>query len=541
VEARVLLPTVTEPFVASVEALARSGRVTVVMPSTLDGVGADLVYRLQAAGVELKVFNATPLAVLEAHNTLALGAAIEYELGRVAIPVHFENLRDRIKGIYGFPVLRDGQVRSVLRSSPGVVEIRSDVFKSLVRHRDPETRALISHWASLIRQGFGSTTYDLPQYLQALEAWFAPQFGASATPWPAEANPPVGAWVELRIDSAQDLYWSSPSAVVAIQPTLALQPAALLADLIDGFSQPVDEDLSIILAEQDELRRALTQEHDRAFVRDLLVRFADLWMGFVHRPVLRGQEQKWRGWYLVPEHGPLTLPKLRELQSIVQWMGDAEEAGTLLVDRSHQGVCNAVALLEAGGVTYRGTYSDASKRDLFIRQQKNYLLRLGLVVEVAPNRLAITDRGRQWAETRDGLDLRKAFNRVLGELRWSWCNMPFFSFARDLADASDGYLAYREMFNWVIHAYEPSQLPEFANAIRQYRALSPADRRAVDQSIEGQLAQGLAARFSGNALGHYKTKIRDLQTAFATTGIFELRPGPEPVLVRTSSTDTLVS
>jgi hypothetical protein len=204
-------------------------------------------------------------------------------------------------------------------------------------------------------------------------------------------------------------------------------------------------------------------------------------------------------------------------------MSEIEQSGTALVDTSDTGIANVLSLLKAGGVRYRQNYATQKKRMLFIRQQKNYLFRLGLVTEPAPSHLSITETGKAWLRISTDDQLVAAFRSIMEQIRWTWCNMPFFVFAQEVARRCGGYISYRELFNWVIHAYDQSQLDEVVTALKINRQLPDYQRRAVYAYIEAKLRSLLDRHMSGAAFGHYRTKIKDLMEAFATTGNFALR------------------
>jgi hypothetical protein len=308
----------------------------------------------------------------------------------------------------------------------------------------------------------------------------------------------------------------------------------LLGDDEAVFVSEIDE----VALQQAALTTELVSEMRKApkgrTAGELLKRFAGLWMEYIRHQDVRGQSQRWRGWYLVPEHGPITLTKLVELRRMLRQaarlLGDGT-GGTVEIDKSPQGIANVVDLLAAGRVQYHGKYSDAQKRDLFVRQQKNYLVRFGLMTEPLQGHIALTEVGRVWSAAADS-ELIKLYLDVLSQIRWTWCNMPYFRFCCDLADLAGGYITYRELFNWVCHATDYSQVNDYGSVLNVYRSLDENVRSRVNDGIETQLRSLLERHISVSAFGHYRTKISDLIVAFATSGEFKLRDGAEPALVR---------
>jgi hypothetical protein len=279
----------------------------------------------------------------------------------------------------------------------------------------------------------------------------------------------VDAWLEYHHKGDITIYCLKANKEPSIQLTskgdFIFLRGINLFDLIKSEIEEIDEIVIQQIDKLDRIRKVLAGHPTGDEGVKALYEYASLWLAFIPRQHLRGQSQRWRGWYLVPEHGPLTVEKLFELQKILKKLKTMSTGGSLLIGKSAEGVTNTVALLEAGGVKYFNKYSNQRKRDLFVRQQKNYLIRLGLVTEPFSYHIALTDRGLSWLTISTKEEIVEAYRKVLQSIRWAWCNMPFFSFLCELADRCEGKLTYREMFNWVIHAYDWKQIDEAINAI----------------------------------------------------------------------------
>jgi hypothetical protein len=299
-----------------------------------------------------------------------------------------------------------------------------------------------------------------------------------------------------------------------------------LSQLVGEHIEPIDDSIIRQMRRATEVRDRLVSAIKDSARMTALFEYTHLWIDHISKLRTRGQEQKWRGWYLVPGHGPLTVEKLRELQSILKGAKDLGVNGLVNIDTSTTGLANVSAMLKAGGVRYRKPYTPKQKRDLFVRQQKNYLLRLGLVLEPSANELMLSALGHQWTQLGEA-DLIASFRAILRELRWSWCNMPFFVFLERLVSQTEHYVSYRELFNWVIHVYENSQLEEVAAAISHYRSLPSGLRSKLDERIDSTLRAQLESHLSESAFGHYRTKVKDLMIAFATTKVFRLSQSPQ--------------
>lgn len=506
-----------------------------VISSALDGIDLSALNDLQKVCSNVSSLAATPLEIQERHEAVAIRAAVHYELGRAAIPVHYQNLRDKLEREYNFASLRDSQVHQILLKSPSILELREHVYQSKFRFRDTQGRDILKHWGSLLASRYFDDVHDLPVYCSKLNRWLEP-----LSTLPLNGFPEISARLYVQLIDTQTASVVYPSETQNLLAKQLYAPAAEYLqstspfDLIEPFLTPVDEKMLGRLNRANEIRIELLSKPNGRQAILCLQRFANLWIEYIRDQNLRGQEQKWRGWYLVPEHGPITIDKLWELQRIIRKLSEMSQGDSLLIDTSETGISNAVALLDAGRVRYRQNYARSKKRDLFIRQQKNYLVRLGLVTEPASSHISITSRGQSWWRISSDHELRKQFKSIMEEIRWTWCNMPFFVFAKQVVKECDGYITYRELSNWLIHAFDASQLEEMIVAINLYRSLPEYQRHSINDYIEDRLRSQLDKYMSSAAFGHYRTKVRDLMQAFVTTGDFYLKTsGDNPKLYLT--------
>lgn len=520
------LPNINRATIESVTSLSSmpSTELEVVIPSSLDGLNLSLFEELQSKVVRLSTFATNPVSILATHHELTIAVATKYELSRIAISMHFQNLCDLLRKKYHSASIRDVDVRKALLSGHRIIEVRPGVFRSQDRIKLDWPREVVNQWFLACADRFGTGVWDLPQYLDALEDWYSKlavhRFYASRY----LESIPKGAWAEITGDDGCFLVkgYTERSASWALRADdgWSLIRDAQLSLLTLKHKSPIPTELLTHLRRGQTIRKKLTASGMTATQTvQVLCEYADTWMDTIPDAKARGQEQKWRGWYLVPEHGPLTMAKLQELTRILRAIKGPNQQ-SFLIDKSQHGIANAVALLEAGQVSYKGKHSQAAKRDLFVRQQKNYLLRLGLIREIDSRHIGLTDQGSQWTEATSEKSLRIEYLYCLENLRWTWCNMPFFTFLRDLVSATGGYVTLSELFNWVIHAYDQNQMAELVSTLELYRGLSKVNQEAVDCYVEESLKTILGTYRTTHAFGHYRRKVIDLMSSFSATGIF---------------------
>ncbi len=495
---------------------------TVVLPASHEALRLDLIAELRRHSIEPAVLTLTPLETYQRFSLAVLSVAAVYELQRLAIPIHYQNLRDRLQNKYGFSGLSDRQLLAVLEDSELLASPQPSVFRSKQRSKIDWPSETIKRWLFLLKTGVTERVFDVPDVLKALDRWYGALPPITAASMSAAGG--LHGWVETASTAGPILYRLDDSGTfsrpLASDGSNFLRYTSI-SQLIGPHIEPIDDGIVKQMGRAAEVRDRLMHADNDGVRMTALFEYTRLWIDHISKQRTRGQEQKWRGWYLVPEHGALTLEKLRELQRIIQAMKELNVNGIVNIDSSVTGIANVVALLKAGGVKYQKSYTPKQQRNLFVRQQKNYLLRLGLALEPSSNEIMLSALGNQWAGLREA-DLGDAFGAILRELRWSWCNMPFFAFLERLVLKTESSISYRELYNWVIHVYENSQLDEVAIAIFHYRALPSGLRSKLNERIDSTLRAQLGTHLSESAFGHYRTKVKDLMIAFATTGVFRL-------------------
>ena len=252
-------------------------------------------------------------------------------------------------------------------------------------------------------------------------------------------------------------------------------------------------------------------------VRDHIAR----WQRYIEHPHRIGQHERWRGWYLVPEHGQLTPAKLRELAALLrqikarpQYRRESRiEFGT---DRA--GVRNAVSVVRSAGITTRHALTDRQRRDLFIRQQKFYLETFDFIRQVAPHTYQVTSAGQAVAQARTDRRRRALFTDALSRKKWPFGPIAYYPFVREVIErVPDRRLYYDDMSLIVIHSYHQAELQGIVNLVAAYRAL-PGDRRAAVAADADRRLRELLERYAGgSAYGRYRRKVADLMVAVGST------------------------
>jgi hypothetical protein len=182
------------------------------------------------------------------------------------------------------------------------------------------------------------------------------------------------------------------------------------------------------------------------------------------------------------------------------------------------GIKNTNRIVRRSGITYAIRRTRAAIRELFIRQQKNYLIRLGFIEEISRNKLRITDRGVELGAAINSSEMREAFSLSLQNMSWPHGNIYFYPFLLELLKRMpDKRLYQSEIDLFIIHTYNKVQFENRVEIIKMFRSLPIQRRKDLYSWTHNQLGTLLRTHRNDSAHGHYKGKVRELMIAFGCT------------------------
>ena len=150
-----------------------------------------------------------------------------------------------------------------------------------------------------------------------------------------------------------------------------------------------------------------------------------------------------------------------------------------------------------------------SPRDLFVRQEKNYLLRLGFADEPGKNTLALTRHGRALAESPDDTDTRRVHAEAMAGYVYNGLNL--LDFIRRLL-ARTRRLDFVEFSFFACHAWAPDELDAVAALVRIYRRLPENRRQEFVAKTDGLFKRKLEPTAKGVRM-NYDKKVRHTMSA----------------------------
>ena len=290
-------------------------------------------------------------------------------------------------------------------------------------------------------------------------------------------------------------------------------------DLWDNYGTPIDEDWIDHYEDREEAAKSETKYKSDGTVNvqaslSQIRSFVKSWQKYIKRPRKKGQSEYWRGWYFAPEPATFDDSKLVELQKVVAAiLGSPEYGKRRNVSLSSRYVDQIV---QAASITYVGkpmTRTRQGRRDLFIRQHKNYLEKLGFlnVTDRTGPVIQITGAGRRLAAAKSKDSRQRLFADAAHDLRWVWApklNMVRFVLQL-LRSLPRKRLYFHEFSLLVIHADHPKMLESIRRLTMMFRQLPSSAKanfiRETEMSLESDL------RLKGvRAFEHYYDKTVEL-------------------------------
>lgn len=209
------------------------------------------------------------------------------------------------------------------------------------------------------------------------------------------------------------------------------------------------------------------EEEDGAKIA-ILFEYARSWIDI---PKLEsgGISTLWRGWYIIPDQGEINDKTIEHLRSYLPMIGDG-----VPMKESNERYAKLLGQFEKNSSFQRGNLK-TSLHDLFVRQAKNYLIKLGwcyhpIAENGKPNKreLRLTDLGRQVSQCENLNGVKSLYTDYF--LDYTFNGLHIVEFTRRLLRRVD-YLPLDEFNYFVNHAYSDSDLELIIELIQIHRSL----------------------------------------------------------------------
>jgi len=222
----------------------------------------------------------------------------------------------------------------------------------------------------------------------------------------------------------------------------------------------------------------------------------------------------WRGWYIIPDQDPINEETMCRLQNILKLVladSNYKNNGFCDISGSNEILRN---IFEITKNKFQRTQLSMSLRELFVRQEKNYLLRFGFVVNYLRgdntedrNKIVITPSGERFAMCGNIQQMKDVYTENMLSRYWGSLRIVYFALklVQDLS-----YITFDEFSLFVMHAYSDAELVNIKDTIAMYRKLSGGEKRNFERKVDSyfdKIKSQTAKNVKGNYFKHAKYTI----------------------------------
>lgn len=283
----------------------------------------------------------------------------------------------------------------------------------------------------------------------------------------------------------------------------------------------------------------LTAEKQK--VINLLFKYVKDWLD-----IAKGEKQKneykeslWRGWYVIPDQDLIVDDTMIRLQKILKIIELNQISGIFDISKTSPALPKILEIIKN---KFKRETLTMSPRELFIRQEKNYLVRFGFTQHPLnennkedENKLVITELGNKFAACEDIICLKKVYSNNMIYYRWG--NVYIFAFALKLLQKIH-YLTLDEFSLFVMHAYSEDEFNDVSNLIMMFRTLSGPEKELFINNVNKYFdeTKGVTAK---NVRGNYYKHAR--YTLMAIGWVEGLHYDDEDKTIKIINLDKIIS
>lgn len=281
------------------------------------------------------------------------------------------------------------------------------------------------------------------------------------------------------------------------------QSIEITSDSLDTWKKREDSQAEV----KNKLEKTKEEPTDTK-VADVLWTYAKSWIDIAKSKKQKDNysETLWRGWYIIPDQDLITDWAMAHLQKVLIAIRDNLENGIFDISK------DSASLEEIFKITrtkFKRTEFKMSLRDLFIRQEKNYLVKFGFLSHPIKsngkedlNSVVLTTSGLEFASASDTRELKRVYSDNM--IHYSWGDSHIYVFACRLM-LELKYIEHTEFSLFAMHAYSDAELQDIVDLIKIYRTLNVFQKEAFFNKATGYLEEvkgGTAKNVVGNYYKH---------------------------------------
>lgn len=257
--------------------------------------------------------------------------------------------------------------------------------------------------------------------------------------------------------------------------------------------------------------RVAAQQDEKENVR-LLEEYVTGWIDIGVAEQVKGAGsvfgRQWRGWYIIPDHGEIDDALMARLAAICKVIAEQANGQMDISKGTDTGLGTALGkVLSITAAKLRREKRKMSDRDLFIRQEKNYLVHLGLATMPEKNLLALSEYGHALASNPG--NAKAIYTAAMESYIHNGLNLLEFTL-RLLSQAQ--FVDFTEFSFFVRHAWTMDEVDAVATMIRVFRALAPDARQQFIARMDEHFKRQLEPTAKGVKM-NYDKSVRHTMSA----------------------------
>ena len=220
----------------------------------------------------------------------------------------------------------------------------------------------------------------------------------------------------------------------------------------------------------------------------------------------------WRGWYIIPDQGYINDQRMQDLLAYLLSIEDEVhiESDPKKQTEKYRELINRAS--------YQRQTLKTSRHGLFVRQTKNYLLKLGwcahpLKENGKPNKgiLSVTELGRRIIQChKNTAEVKTLYTEYF--LHFSYNGLAITAFTKKLLDRLD-YLTLKEFECFIVHAYTEDDLELMIKLVSMHRHLSETHQTSFYQKYKEYFDEKKEST-AKDVYGNYQKKVKHTISVF---------------------------
>lgn len=255
----------------------------------------------------------------------------------------------------------------------------------------------------------------------------------------------------------------------------------------------------------ENIQLAIEKDSEKQKVINSLLDFSKGWID-----ISKSERQKgdyagtlWRGWYIIPDQDKINDRTMLRLQKILKVISENYDKGYFDISLNSNDLKKIFTITQN---KFHRTEIKTSLRALFIRQEKNYLIRFRFATHPLKEngkedqqKFIITDTGLKFLNALNIQDMKKIYSENM--LYHSWGNVQVFPFTFQLLLFTD-YLTLDEFSLFVKHVTSKDEFDDIKKIVLMYRNLSKDEKNYLKENVNKHF-KTVKGHTASNVLGNY--------------------------------------